>query len=961
MSRRAPRSRNTAKVTRLLTCFLAVSALVLGTVVPATAASAATTAVPASASTGRISGDPVTAGIAKSTLAGFNAGNIISDAVFTNKSTMTEAQIQSFFNSKVSRCLGGRDENNEPIVCLKDFRMNTVSRPGDQYCSGYSGAANESAARIIYRVAQACNINPQVLIVMLQKEQGLITHTWPSAWRYRIALGQGCPDTAPCDPNFIGFFHQIYGAARQMQIYMEGKWFQWYAPGRTWNILYNPNRSCGSSLVYVANKATSALYYYTPYQPNAAALRAGYGTGDGCSAYGNRNFYNYFTDWFGSTQNPTSMQGLVKVGTAVWLLSGTNRYHLTAEAYPEYKAVFGAPVVTTAATLSGYREGARGSFYVKNASTGVVAMLQGSQTHRFASCGLVATWGGSCGDPLVTMSNAHFTKFKAGSEMTSFGRLAAGGRLHQLSGSALVPMYDAAAAAARNGGTAPYAAVIPAAVVKARTVETRLRFAPATYVKVSGKPEVWLADDAGSLHHLPSWALSAEIGLPSKVGTNIAAADLNGYQVGAPLAPFVQCGGKSYAAAGGKLSALSAAVPAGFGSVPLDATTCGRLNLTGTKVNGTAVFVRFAGSTDVFHLVSGQYRAVADAAQRTAINGEVAPTILGAGAAYRSAVTIGSPYPTAATFIRVSGTSEVWLVDGKSLVHLPSWAMAAEYGLPGSSTLVGPDAVVGMDKRAPLTSFATCGSTTYVAASGKLHAVSASQVGGNTVTALTSQVCAGRTTGTATETPVFLNDGAVTVVAVGGGFLRLPDDASVTRAAAGTTPNIKRVSAAYLASLPAAVVPTEGALVRASNESPVTLLNGAVRQRIPNWGVAADLGVQARYQIVAPAAVATRAIAGTPDVGVFVTCGTTTYVGAGGTLRPVAPGALGGFTPLALSPATCATLTLSTAAPLTTLLLTSPGGAIYTPSGGKLVLAADQKATGAVVLDARTIAGMPKG
>ncbi len=187
-------------------------------------------------------------------------------------------------------------------MCIKDFTMNTVTRPADAYCSGYSGAANESAARIIYRVAQACNINPQVLIVMLQKEQGLVTHIWPSAWRYRIALGQGCPDTAPCDPNYIGFFHQIYGAARQMQIYMEGKWFQWYAPGRTWNILYNPNANCGSSPVYVANKATSALYYYTPYQPNAAALNAGYGLGDGCSAYGNRNFYNYFTDWFGSTQ-----------------------------------------------------------------------------------------------------------------------------------------------------------------------------------------------------------------------------------------------------------------------------------------------------------------------------------------------------------------------------------------------------------------------------------------------------------------------------------------------------------------------------------------------------------------------------------------------------------------------------------------------------------------------------------
>ncbi|MFJ4224636.1 FG-GAP repeat domain-containing protein [Microbacterium sp. NPDC089695] len=291
---------------QILATFIAVSALVVGVIVPSASASAIT-----ASSIGVVQAREV-----KTTLAGFSAGNIISDRVFTNKNTMTEAQIQSFFNSKVSRCLGGRDEDGKAIVCLKDFRITSVSRPADAYCNGYTGAANESAARIIYRVAQSCNINPQVLIVMLQKEQGLITHTWPSAWRYNIALGQGCPDTAPCDPNFIGFFHQIYGAARQMQIYMEGKWFQWYAPGKTWNILYHPNSACGSGRVYIANAATAALYYYTPYQPNAAALRAGYGLGNSCSAYGNRNFYNYFTDWFGSTQGGPSIPPPVLASTS---------------------------------------------------------------------------------------------------------------------------------------------------------------------------------------------------------------------------------------------------------------------------------------------------------------------------------------------------------------------------------------------------------------------------------------------------------------------------------------------------------------------------------------------------------------------------------------------------------------------------------------------------------------------
>lgn len=231
-------------------------------------------------------------------LAGWSAGNIISDAVFTDKSTLSEAQIQSFLNAKASRCQAG-------YTCLKDFRLSTPSRGADKYCNGYTGEANESAARIVYKVAQSCGINPQVLVVMLQKEQGLVTHPYPSSERYAIAMGFNCPDTAPCDSGSAGFFTQVYGAARQMQVYMEGRYFNWYAPGKTWNILYNPTTSCGSGPVYVANKATAALYYYTPYQPNAAALAAGYGEAKPCGAYGNRNFYNYFTDWFGSTQGVT--------------------------------------------------------------------------------------------------------------------------------------------------------------------------------------------------------------------------------------------------------------------------------------------------------------------------------------------------------------------------------------------------------------------------------------------------------------------------------------------------------------------------------------------------------------------------------------------------------------------------------------------------------------------------------
>lgn len=247
-------------------------------------------------------GAPVENVVKAADLSKFDPGNIISDAVFFNSGTMSEAQIQGFFEEKVPRCQSG-------YVCLRDWYDTSRATNADAMCGVYAGGMRERASTIIYKVAQACGINPQVLIVMLQKEQGLVTHTWPSDFRYRAAMGQGCPDTAACDARYYGFFNQVYGAAWQLKRYANpagtSQYFTWFAPGKTWNVRWHPNEACGSAPVHIKNQATADLYYYTPYQPNAAAIRAGYGEGDGCSSYGNRNFYQYFTDWFGSAVLPT--------------------------------------------------------------------------------------------------------------------------------------------------------------------------------------------------------------------------------------------------------------------------------------------------------------------------------------------------------------------------------------------------------------------------------------------------------------------------------------------------------------------------------------------------------------------------------------------------------------------------------------------------------------------------------
>jgi len=139
---------------------------------------------------------------------GFEAGNIIENAIFTNSQSMNASQIQAFLNSKVPVCdtwhAGFTGSSGTyygpPFICLKDYSENSIS-----------------AAQIIYDASQQYQINPQVLLVLLQKEQSLITDTWPAPYQYRSATGYGCPDGSDCYAQFYGFTNQVNNAARMFR------------------------------------------------------------------------------------------------------------------------------------------------------------------------------------------------------------------------------------------------------------------------------------------------------------------------------------------------------------------------------------------------------------------------------------------------------------------------------------------------------------------------------------------------------------------------------------------------------------------------------------------------------------------------------------------------------------------------------------------------------------------------
>ncbi|MGO1392935.1 hypothetical protein [Agrococcus casei] len=228
--------------------------------------------------------------------ADFNPGNIISDENFYNGSAMTSAQISSWLKGANAGCVSGRN-------CILNYTENTPTMPADAYCGHLEGKKGESAASVIARVGKACDISQKALLVLLEKEQSLISLRDVPNWKWESATGYGCPDTAPCDAGFGGFFTQVYYGARAYQYYAAHPTQYRHQPMATNSVLYNPNSACGSSRVYIQNYATAGLYNYTPYQPNKAAMNNLYGVGDSCSAYGNRNFWRMYTDWFGS---PTS-------------------------------------------------------------------------------------------------------------------------------------------------------------------------------------------------------------------------------------------------------------------------------------------------------------------------------------------------------------------------------------------------------------------------------------------------------------------------------------------------------------------------------------------------------------------------------------------------------------------------------------------------------------------------------
>jgi len=243
----------------------------------------------------------------------FNQNYIIGDSIFNNSSAMSASQIDAFLNSFPSSCIS----TNNGFATPESANTPPNTTNDDMYTWG----PTVSAGQAISQASQMYDLNPQVLLATMQKEQSVVTgsvgchYTNPSPGKACTYSGGGCVFIAMsyacpggCSVTYSttnGTGKGGIGDAFSLQLYTAA-----------WQLRWNEERSFGITSGYVGydngdssisyggptvgsvdvlsdgtsvtidNGSTASLYYYTPF------------------ISGNQNFFNIFSTWFGNPVTP---------------------------------------------------------------------------------------------------------------------------------------------------------------------------------------------------------------------------------------------------------------------------------------------------------------------------------------------------------------------------------------------------------------------------------------------------------------------------------------------------------------------------------------------------------------------------------------------------------------------------------------------------------------------------------
>lgn len=582
----------------------------------------------------------------------FNPGLIISDSLFFDGGAMSASQVQEFLNVKVGACASG-------YTCLKSYRQDTPNKDAVVgRCGAYAGALAESAATIITKVGQTCGISQKALIVLLQKEQGLITSTAPSEWAYRAATGYGCPDTSVCDSLYYGFFNQVYMAASQFKRYAANPTGWNHVAGQVNQIRLHPNTACGSTAVYIENQATAGLYNYTPYKPNQAALANLYGTGDSCSSYGNRNFFRFYTDWFGSTQTTSLMR--TAENATVYLVALGVKYPISSVSILAAFAPLGGVSYVSQSYLDGLATGQIAGRIIRSLNGSIYFTDSGIKL-PFSTCDQVVDYGGSCNaDGYVNLTDGQLAAFHTGPGITSVMASTSGAKYY-ISGGVRSEILDAEAQVAA-GIPAPTNVLSDAATAGLRLGTPIVR--DSVFIRVRGSAATVLFED-GNVYPL-SAVESATMGTVSRAAgalnqesINLLPSNGSGFSgiVVAPGSETIQILADSGSIAIGEPGLALPLVPLTVSQRLIDLYQVAAPLKAGDAIKATV------GGT-VYVVMQADVRPIASWDALLALSAGATPVIRVLPTAAVNSLTKGIVALTTGALYRSSGNATVFLVNG---------------------------------------------------------------------------------------------------------------------------------------------------------------------------------------------------------------------------------------------------------------------------------------------------------
>ena len=195
-------------------------------------------------------------------------------------------------------------------------------------------ATRQRAAQVIADSAVVYQINPKVLLTLIQKEQSLIEGGAPTRDQLDWATGFGvCDSCSKQDPllqAYRGFSVQVDRGAWRLRYYLEHSGEFNFQTGETYSI--------DGQFVTLNNDATRALYTYTPH------------------LHGNTNFVAIWSRWF-SKNYPDGAVLQDKDSKIIWLIQQGRRRRFASISVALSRINYSQIISVTLSDLMRYEEG----------------------------------------------------------------------------------------------------------------------------------------------------------------------------------------------------------------------------------------------------------------------------------------------------------------------------------------------------------------------------------------------------------------------------------------------------------------------------------------------------------------------------------------------------------------------------------------------------------------------------